>query len=107
MVGKENFTAERVARYQCESGKQQCIFWDGKTPGLGLRVTKAGAKSYIFEAWMHGKSLRVTIGDVRTWTVGKAQAEATRLKSITDQGIDPRQQALEQRAKAEANQAHG
>lgn len=105
MVGKENFTAERVARYQCESGKQQSIYWDGKTPGLGLRVTKAGAKSFIFEAWMHGKSLRVTIGDTRTWPIGKAQAEATRLKTLTDQGIDPRQQAAEQRTKAEAAKA--
>ncbi len=106
MVAKENFTADRVARFQCEPGKQQSIYWDGKAPGLGLRVTQAGAKSYIFEAWMHGKSLRVTIGDTRTWTIGKAQAEATRLKTLTDQCIDPRQQAAEQRAKSEADQAN-
>ena len=105
MAKRENFTAERVARFECVPGKQQSIYWDGKAPGLGLRVTKAGAKSFIFEAWMHGKSLRVTIGDTRTWTIGKAQAEATRLKTLTDQGIDPRQQAAEQRAKVEAAQA--
>ncbi|MEI7537905.1 MAG: integrase family protein [Comamonadaceae bacterium] len=102
MAKKENFTAERIARFQCEPGKQQSIYWDAKTPGLGLRVTKAGAKSYIFEAWMHGKSLRVTIGDVRTWSIGKAQTEATRLKSLTDQGIDPRQQNADRVAAAEA-----
>jgi integrase len=105
MAKRENFTAERVARFECEPGKQQSIYWDGKTPGLGLRVTKAGAKSFIFEAWLHGKSLRVTIGDTRTWSIGKAQAEATSLKTLTDQGIDPRQQAAEQRAKVEAEQA--
>ena len=105
MVEKENFTAERVARFRCEPGKQQSIFWDAKAPGLGLRVTKAGAKSYIFEAWMHGKSLRVTIGDVRTWPISKAQAEANHLRTLTDQGIDPRQQAAEQRAKAESAHA--
>lgn len=105
MAKRENFTAERVARFECEPGKQQSIYWDGKTPGLGLRATKAGAKSFIFEAWLHGKSLRVTIGDTRTWSIGKAQAEATSLKTLTDQGIDPRQQAAEQRAKVEAAQA--
>ncbi len=105
MAKRENFTAERVARFECQPGKQQSIHWDGKTPGLGLRVTKAGAKSFIFEAWMHGKSLRVTIGDTRTWSIGKAQAEATRLKTLTDQGIDPRQRAAEQRAMVEAAQA--
>jgi len=87
----ENFTSDRVAAYTCKPGKQQSIFWDGKTPGLGLRVTKNGAKSYIFETALHGKTIRMTIGDLRTWGIGKAQKEAARLKTLTDQGIDPRQ----------------
>lgn len=99
---KVNFTAERVANFKCEPGKQQSIFWDGKTPGLGLRVTAAGAKSYIFESRLHGKTMRITIGDVRTWSIGKAQIEATDLKALTDKGIDPRQKKDEQRAAAEA-----
>lgn len=90
-MAKVNFTADRVAAFQCEPGKQQSIMWDAKTPGLGLRVTGAGARSYIFETRLLGKTLRITIGDVRTWTIAKAQAEATRYKAQTDQGIDPRQ----------------
>jgi integrase len=102
MGSKENFTAGRVAAFQCEPDRQQSIFWDGKTPGLGIRVTAAGAKSYVFESRLNGKTVRSTIGDVRTWTVAQAQSEATRLKSLTDQGIDPRQLRAEQRAKFEA-----
>lgn len=98
---RENFTVERVAGFKCESSKQQTLYWDGKAPGLGLRVTANGAKSFIFESRLHGKTLRVTIGDIRTWTIGKAQAEATRLKSLTDQGIDPRQQEADKRAARE------
>ncbi|WP_151448694.1 tyrosine-type recombinase/integrase [Lacisediminimonas profundi] len=98
---RENFTSERVASFNCEPGKQQTLFWDGKAPGLGLRTTASGAKSFIFESRLHGKTLRITIGDVRTWTIGKAQAEATRLKSLTDQGIDPRQQEADKRAARE------
>lgn len=75
---------------------------DAKTPALGLRVTAAGAKSYIFETRLDGKTIRITIGDQRTWLIGKAQAEATRLKSLTDQGIDPRQQKVQMRAENEA-----
>jgi integrase len=106
MMGKkENFTAERVAAFKPEPGKQQSIYWDAKTPGLGLRVTAAGAKSYIFETRLHGKTIRLTIGDLRTWAIGKAQSKATEYKSLTDQGIDPRQQASEQRAKVEAAHA--
>lgn len=101
MGTRENFTAGRVAGYQCEPGKQQDFFWDAKTPGLGVRITAAGAKSYIFETRLHGKTLRITIGDVRTWALGEAQGRATQLKALCDQGIDPRQVAKEQQAKAE------
>lgn len=98
----ENFTAGRIAAFKCEQGKQQSIFWDGKTPGLGIRVTKGGAKSYIFQTNLYGKTLRVTIGDPRTWTVGKAQEEASRLKALTDQGFDPRDIYKQQLADREA-----
>jgi integrase len=111
MAKREHFTATRVAGFQCEAGRQQTIYWDDQARGLGLRVTASGAKSYIFEGWLHGKSLRVTIGDIKTWPIdspkgGKsARSEATRLKTLTDQGIDPRQLAAEQRAKVEAADA--
>lgn len=88
---RKNFTSALVAGFICKQGKKQSIYWDGKTPGLGLRVTATGAKSYIFETSLHGKTIRMTIGDVRTWAIGKAQGEATRLKAMTDQGTDPRQ----------------
>lgn len=105
MEKQKNFTAGRVSDYRCEDGKNQSIYWDGKTPGLGLRVTATGAKSYIFQARLNGVSIRLTVGDVRTWTVAEAQAEATRLKTLTDQGVDPRQLKVEQRAKDEALKA--
>ena len=105
MAKRENFTAERVAAFKCQQGKQQSIYWDGKSPGLGLRVTSAGAKSYVFETSMHNKTIRVTIGDVRTWTIGKAQAEARRLRTLTDQGIDPRLERVKQRARVAAEHA--
>ncbi|MES2898682.1 MAG: integrase family protein [Pseudomonadota bacterium] len=90
-MARTNFTIERLKSFVCPPDKQQSILWDGKTPGLGLRATSAGARSYVFETRLHGKTLRITIGDVRTWTIDKAQAEATKFKAMTDQGIDPRQ----------------
>ena len=104
MAKRENFTAGRVAGFALEPGKRQSFFWDGKTPGLGVRVT-AGGKSYIFETRMGGKTLRITLGDVRTWALGDAQAEARRLKTMTDQGTDPRQVKADAIAKAETQRA--
>lgn len=102
---RENFTASRVAGFKCAPGKKQSIFWDGKTPGMGLRVTAAGSKSYIFETRLNGKTIRMTIGDPRNWTIGGAQAEASRLKVMVDQGIDPRQVKAEAIAANEAKAA--
>jgi len=101
MTKRINFTSERIAGFRCPKGKQQAIYWDAKAPGLGLRVTKATTKSYIFETRLHGKTLRITIGDVRAWAIGKAQTEARRLKTLTDQGIDPRLLEVEKAAEAE------
>ena len=105
-MAKENFTAARIEAYGCEPGKQQTIHWDAKTPGLGLRVTKAGARAYIFESRLSGETVRMTIGDTRTWVLGSARVEASRLKALIDQGVDPRELRLQERAaRAEKEQA--
>ncbi|RBB35812.1 preprotein translocase [Burkholderia reimsis] len=103
-MSKVNFTTERVSSLQCEAGKQQTIHWDAKSPGLGLRVTKSGARSYVFESRLFGKTIRVTIGDPRSWDLGKARAEAARLALLIDAGKDPREVSAEQRAAHEARQ---
>jgi integrase len=104
-VKKANFTAERVTSLRCEDGKQQTIHWDAKTPGLGLRVTAAGARAYIFESRLFGKTVRVTIGDPRNWELAKARTEASRLKTLVDDGKDPREVKAEQQAAHEARKA--
>jgi integrase len=102
MAERENFTAGRVDGFACPPGKRQSFHWDAKTPGLGVRVTATGAKSYVFESRLNGETLRITIGDVRAWALGDARAEASRLRVLVDQGIDPRQQKAEQTAAAKA-----
>ncbi|QBY54438.1 tyrosine-type recombinase/integrase [Cupriavidus oxalaticus] len=104
-MAKQNFTAARVDGFTCEAGKQQSIYWDAKTPGFGIRVTAAGAKAYIFESRLFGKTIRVTIGDTRAWDLGKARAEAGHLKTLIDAGKDPREVKAEQQAAFEAKHA--
>ncbi|CAM2148504.1 Prophage integrase IntF [Pararobbsia alpina] len=98
---RQSLTVSRVERLQCEAGKQQTIYWDDKTPWLGLRVTSAGARSFVFESRLFGKTLRTTIGDARSLELGKARTEAARLKTLVDDGKDPRElRAAEQQAHA-------
>jgi integrase len=102
-MAKVNFTAGRVDGFRCEAGKQQSFLWDTVAPSLGLRATANGSKSYIFQAKLNGETIRITIGDPNIWAIdaptdkagkptGKgARQEARRLKTLVDEGKDPRQ----------------
>ncbi|MGX0136288.1 tyrosine-type recombinase/integrase [Cupriavidus metallidurans] len=104
-MAKVNFTAERVSSFEAAPGKTQTIHWDAKTAGLGLRVTASGARSYIFESRLFGKTVRVTIGSAQAWPLAKARTEAARLKTVIDSGLDPRELAAEQQAAHSARKA--
>jgi integrase len=101
---QKHFTNTRVRSlpYVPNSSKQT-LYQDDETPGLGLRVTAAGARSYIFDTTLHGETVRETIGDIKTWTLKKARAEATERKTLTDKGIHPRIVRKQKQAVAEAD----
>lgn len=99
---KLSFTLSRLNNLTCELGKSQTIYWDTRFPGLGIRITAAGHKAFIFQSWLNNSSMRITLGDIKTWTISAAQTEARRLKVLTDQGIDPRDERADQKAKAVA-----
>ncbi len=101
-MAKVNFTSARVEGFRCPSDKSQAFIWDSRSPGLGLRATPAGARSYIFQSKIHGQTVRVTIGDPRSWSIEKAQEEARRLQTLVDSGVDPREHRAEQQAAYEA-----
>jgi integrase len=97
-MAKVKFSAGRIEDFKCEVGKPQSFLWDTGSPGLGLRVTASGAKSYIFQTKLNQQTIRITIGDPRTWDIPNAQAEARRLKVLVDSGQDPRKLKADQLA---------
>ena len=56
-------TAGLIAALRCPEGKEQAFLRDAVTKGLRVRVTAAGAKSYVFESKVMGRTLRRTVGD--------------------------------------------
>lgn len=104
-MAKVKFTAKRVDVHSCPEDKPQAFLWDAASPGLGLRATASGAKSYIFQGKIHGQTVRLTIGDPRSWTIDQAQEEARRLQRLIDDGKDPREVKAEARAAHEARAA--
>lgn len=84
-----NLTAGRVDGFTPGADGKQAFLWDSTVPGLGVRAT-AKTKAFIYQGRIDGKALRVTIGDVKTWGIDEARAEARKLGTLVDQGVDPR-----------------
>lgn len=109
IMERVRLTLERIAEFTCPEGRQQAFLWDTEAPGLAVRATASGAKAFIFESKLNRRTIRITLGDVRAWVLksvwakGKetqrgAREEANRLKTIIDQGKDPRQVAADEMA---------
>lgn len=65
------------------------IHYDADVRGFGVRVTYAGAKSYVLNFRARGRERRLTIGSHPDWSVQAAREEAKRLKRAVDVGEDP------------------
>ena len=93
-----DLTAGLIERLCCPAGTTQGFLRDKKAPALRVRVTAAGAKSFVFEAKLNRQTVRRTIGDVRAWSIEQARAEANRLRVLVDGGTDPRELDRQQEA---------
>jgi integrase len=100
-----SLTAGAIERLTCPPGKQQAFLRDSEAPGLRVRITAAGARSFVYEAKLNRQTIRRTIGDVKLWTVEQARAEARRLAVLLDSGTDPRELERQQQAAQAAAQA--
>ncbi len=102
LTQRTSLTAGAIERLTCPPGKQQAFLRDSEAPGLRVRVTAAGAKSYVYEAKLNRNTIRLTIGDVKLWSIEQARTEARRLAVLLDQGSDPRELEREALAAKEA-----
>jgi integrase len=79
------------------------IYFDstaGAPRGFALRVSKRGARSWIFgyRSKVTGQQRRMVIGDVGAWPVSEARKRAAELRRQVDLGGDPQGERAEQRA---------
>jgi len=73
------------------------ITLDTDVPGFGIRVTAAGAKSFILRYRFENRDRQYTIGNFPTWTATAAREEARVLRREIDQGINPLAERIERR----------
>jgi len=72
---------------------REAIHWDTEVPGLGLRITASGAKSFILKTRIGGGRTapirKPTLGKVGDLTLDQARAKARDWKAIAANGVDP------------------
>jgi integrase len=76
------------------------ITYDSEVTGLGIRVTAAGDRRFVFNYTRKAdrRERRHTIGEFGAWEIGPAREEAKRLRRVVDAGGDPLGELQETRA---------
>ena len=71
-----------------EPGKKIDFYRDSQAIGLALQVTSKGKKNWIFEAKIHGKTVRRVLSDIRAMKCAEARAMAREVYAEMRQGVD-------------------
>jgi integrase len=67
-------------------------YWEGATPGFGIRCLRTGARRYIASTTVRGTTATpiITIGEPGKMALKDARSEAVRLLELMRKGVDPR-----------------
>lgn len=91
-MSRVKLTAGRIRDLSCPSEEFQVFLWDSDVSGLAIRATPSGKKTFFFQGRIAGRSVRISIGDVRDWGIEEAREEARTLQKQIDNGLDPRKE---------------
>jgi len=100
-MSKIKLTTGRISAFECPAGLTQAFLWDSEINGLAVRAATGGKKSYVYQSRLNGKSLRLKIGSVSIYTIEDARHKSRRLQAMLDQGTDPRQKKIDDKAAAD------
>lgn len=99
---RKELTPATVRRLENPTDGRPVYIFDTNPRHLCVRVTPAGAKTYVYAGKLGKTPLRVTIGSTNSWSLDDARREARRLQVMVDNGNDPRQVKAEKQAEDEA-----
>jgi hypothetical protein len=68
----------------------QTDYFDEKTPGLALRVSRSGLKSWTYHFTHAGKRNRLTFGNYPAISLTAARTRADEARAAVAEGTDPR-----------------
>ncbi|HET6248403.1 MAG TPA: tyrosine-type recombinase/integrase [Tepidisphaeraceae bacterium] len=85
------FTVATLEALACPANKERIIVYDAKAPGLTIRVTSNGAKTFTLYKKFQGQPVKMRFGDFPTISIEQARKLAAAANASIAQGIDPRE----------------
>lgn len=81
-----------IDRLVCPAGKGQVFLRAASVDGLRVRCTANGAKSWVYESKVHGRTFRRTLGPVGVMSISHAEDKARALAlMVKTEKADPRE----------------
>jgi Arm DNA-binding domain len=93
-------TASTIRSLTLPPGEVDRVFFDDDMPGLGLRLRVGGAKTWLLQYAVAGKTRRMTLGSIAVLDPGKARETAKDLLAQVRLGRDPAHEKVSARLKA-------
>jgi hypothetical protein len=76
------------------------VLQDAKVPGLLVRITPAGSRTFQIYRWHQGKPVRVTVGKYPDMTIEQARKSAQQTLAQFSKGVNPNTEKRVTKAKA-------
>ncbi len=96
---KFNFTKASIEDLPAPLANTRAEYWDAKCPGLQLRVTAAGSKTFYVKRWVgSGKVERILVGKYPAVTIEQARKKATEVNAVIAKGESPAEKKRTDRA---------
>jgi integrase len=93
-------TAQNIRTVALSPGVTDKVFFDSDLPGFGLRVRATGAKTWMIQYAIAGRTRRMMLGPTSVLDPGKAREAAKDLLAKVRLGGDPAGEKVQARAKA-------
>jgi integrase len=97
---------ERISGLECPAGKKDKLFADDTQPGLYVRVTGAGTKSFMAQYTVSGQKRRVPLGSHPEISLKQARAAASKIMGEKALGLDPAGERKAKALEAKRKEAH-
>ena len=81
MTGRKRMRLTDAGAARLKPGRTECIVWDTRVAGLGVRVRPSGHRSFVWHGRVNGRAVRRTVGSVALMSVEEARGACLALQN--------------------------